>query len=76
MVVGFDASIVAELKATDKDMEAKGGLLTEEELTKYYHAFRARFGPDRLRATPFCGVIQCRWEISYSWDICQGHYLQ
>lgn len=50
MVVDFNASIVAELKATYKDMEAKGELLTEEELTKYYNAFRARFGPDRLRA--------------------------
>lgn len=50
MAVEFDSSIVADLKATYKAMEEKGELLSSEDLAKYYHAFRTRFGPHRLRA--------------------------
>jgi hypothetical protein len=52
MAVEFDASIIDELKAKYKDMEAKGELLTEEALSQYLSNFRARFGPDRLKEFP------------------------
>ncbi len=50
MVSELDPRIVDELKATYTAMKEKGDLLSREQLTRYYSAFRTRFGPDRLKA--------------------------
>src|SRR5216684_8382159 len=50
MALELDPRIVGELKATCKSMEEEGELLTKDQLMHYYGTFRARFGPERLKA--------------------------
>jgi 5-methylcytosine-specific restriction enzyme B len=50
MAPELDPRIVDELKATYTSMEEAGELLTRDQLTNYYATFRARFGPEKLKA--------------------------
>lgn len=46
----LDPRIAARLEATRKSMEQRGRLVPAERVDTYLANFRARFGPDRLRA--------------------------
>src|SRR5258708_32693122 len=50
MAPELDLRIVDELKATYTSTEEAGELLTRDQLTNYYATFRARFGPEKLKA--------------------------
>ena len=49
MALELDSRIVDELKAKYKSLQDEGKLLSNEQLEKYYSAFRSRFGPDKLK---------------------------
>lgn len=44
----FDERIIKELNDYYKKMSEQGKLLTDEQLTQYYTAFRSKFGPNKL----------------------------
>ena len=58
MALTLDPRIVDELKVTYKSMEEKGELLSKDELTSYYGTFRARFGPEKLKALSGADLLE------------------
>ncbi|HJT57365.1 MAG TPA: AAA family ATPase [Ktedonobacteraceae bacterium] len=49
MTVELDPRITEELKRLYTSQKDQGKLLSREQLAEYYHTFRNRFGPDKLR---------------------------
>jgi 5-methylcytosine-specific restriction protein B len=46
----LDDRLTHELRSVARDLDAQGRLPARSQLTQYYDTFRARFGPERLRA--------------------------